>query len=396
MQTPHSLQRPQKTVFAYLAFLFLALVAAGLLLIRTGRNWGFGDWLINYEGGFVRRGLMGQICLQAGRLVHLDPVYIVAIIGIACYAVLFYSVWQLAALSSWSWWVSALLISPVTLAFPVISRTSFRKEILFYAVLASLVLWLKRHDQQSPRDLRLSLVLSLALPVLILSHEPLVAYFPYAAAALLIAIQSRRVAFILAAPILLSGIATAAAITHIGDIEVVRKICASLGDPSLDTCSEAVQTLAQTKQYAAAYTAGFIERYHYLPQYGIAVLLASIPVVAACRDLLRRPGARRAVIILLAAVCCAFPLSIGLFHYGVDWGRWIQMHMMSLCLLVLLIDTLYPSSEPRPAKLKPAMILFLIVYATCWSMPGVKNIPRFGYLSHLERVLHWNGSLTNQ
>ena len=25
-------------------------------------NWGFADWLINFEGGFVRRGILGQVC----------------------------------------------------------------------------------------------------------------------------------------------------------------------------------------------------------------------------------------------------------------------------------------------------------------------------------------------
>ena len=36
-------------------------------------NWALGEWLINYEGGFVRRGLLGQIFQifdNPGRIIH--------------------------------------------------------------------------------------------------------------------------------------------------------------------------------------------------------------------------------------------------------------------------------------------------------------------------------------
>jgi len=395
-------QGKRTIIHGYIAFLLCALIAAGVLLIKHGRNWGYGDWLINYEGGFVRRGLMGEICLQIAHWLHLDPLYVVAAIGISCYAVLFYCVWRLLTESSWNWWVIGLLVCPATLAFPVISRTSFRKEILFFAFLGSLIVWLQEHGNDRSKDKWLSLWLCVALPVLILSHEPLVAYFPYVAAALLICIEDvSRVAFILTVPALLSGLAVVEVLTHIGNTMIVRKVCSSLGDQTLSTCSEAVQTLAQTQDEAARYVAGFIERFHYYRQYGIDVALASIPLIGAYRSIVRRPNSRRSLTIVLGAICLSVPLSISLFHYGVDWGRWIQMHMMSLFLLILLIDARreMPETSTPPketTRLKPAMACFLFLYATCWSMPGVKDRPHFGYVSHAERLMHWNGSLTSQ
>ena len=35
-------------------------------------HWGFADWLINYEGGFVRRGILGQAILCMHRLFNID------------------------------------------------------------------------------------------------------------------------------------------------------------------------------------------------------------------------------------------------------------------------------------------------------------------------------------
>ena len=35
-------------------------------------NWGFADWLINFEGGFVRRGILGQVILCMYRWFNID------------------------------------------------------------------------------------------------------------------------------------------------------------------------------------------------------------------------------------------------------------------------------------------------------------------------------------
>ena len=43
-------------------------------------SWGVAEFLINYEGGFVRRGLLGQILLYVYRITHISPYYL--IIGI--------------------------------------------------------------------------------------------------------------------------------------------------------------------------------------------------------------------------------------------------------------------------------------------------------------------------
>ena len=53
--------------FLNLNFLFIIiffcigfLIFQKILFVSIG-NWSLGEWLINYEGGFVRRGLMGQV-----------------------------------------------------------------------------------------------------------------------------------------------------------------------------------------------------------------------------------------------------------------------------------------------------------------------------------------------
>lgn len=393
----------RKIARVYLLCLILDLVVSGVLLIRSGRDWGYGDWLINYEGGFVRRGLVGQFCFLLGKIMHVNPIYIVAVIGISCYLILFWGVWRLLENSSWRWWVYGLLVCPATLAFPVISRTAFRKEILLFALLSCLIAWLRKNGANTKNDLRFTLALSVALPALILCHEPLVVYFPYCAAALLIYLKRpMRVVKILLLPALLSAVMLVLVLKNIGNIEVVENICRSLGDSSISTCSAAVTALADTKEKAAAGVHLYIRQYSYYRHYSIDFLLAMVPFLGAFIYFWREPESRRSLLIVLGAAALSFPLSIDLFRYGVDWGRWISIHLICIMLLCLLIDTMRTSdqSSPHPISrrstmLKFALGLFLVVYATCWSMPGGRNKPLLGYLSLAQRLLHWNGSLTS-
>lgn len=398
----------QGLVRVYLIALLLALYVTALLMLKGGRNWGFGDWLINYEGGFIRRGLMGEICLLLGRATHSDPIYFVALIGVLCYSVLFSMVWRLLEGSSWRWWAAAVLVSPLTLAFPVISRTSFRKEILYYALFSGVLVWLRDWSRKVGSDWvkdrrgdwKLTTLLSVAFPVLVLSHEPLMEYFvPYMTAALLIYLKEpKRVAKILILPALLCAIEIPFVLTHFGSQEAVARVCASIGAPDVSHCSEAVRIVAQTREEALRDVAVFTKKYHYYPHYLFAVTMAMIPFVRAYRELWKQPELQRTLRIVLAAFCVAGVWSWTLFHYGIDWGRWIHMHTMSLCLLLLAVDSLRikpPVTESAPLWRRRAVLGFLVLYAICWSAPGVKDKPVFGYLSLGYRIVHWNGSLTN-
>jgi len=51
------------TTIAYLFLLFFILLYARQI-VYGGNNWKTGDWLINYEGGWIRRGLIGQVLYE--------------------------------------------------------------------------------------------------------------------------------------------------------------------------------------------------------------------------------------------------------------------------------------------------------------------------------------------
>lgn len=106
-------------------------------------SWGFTDWMVNYSGGFVRRGLGGTLIQAASRLTELPANHLITAVSLTTYVGLI------------SWFISrtsrhfpaALLLSCLLLGFPAYQDTIIRKDTLL------LLLWiacLKCHQWDRP------------------------------------------------------------------------------------------------------------------------------------------------------------------------------------------------------------------------------------------------------
>ena len=67
---------------------FIALYS--FIYIPDYESYQISDWMINYEGGFVRRGLMGQLLLSANTIHTFDVRYAILIIELMSYILFFY------------------------------------------------------------------------------------------------------------------------------------------------------------------------------------------------------------------------------------------------------------------------------------------------------------------
>lgn len=367
-------------VGVYFGLLLAALLLIGVKYLKAGTAWTLADWLINYQGGFVRRGLLGEIAFQLTHLTGINSLLFVMVVGFSLYLALFYCVWKLLEESSWRPWVIAAVVSPATLAFPVlVPRSGYHKEILYLTGLGLLLLLLRR----GTRPAVLSVFLALVSVVTILSHEPVAAYAPYLLAALLIAYPPRTAMRCAVLPALVAIVAMAAVLTHPGNHATADQICSSLSDHSL--CSGAIGYLGVSKADARAEVVDAVHQYHYYRNYSILGLLAAAPLLAGVAALWRR--SRRSLLILGGCSLAAIVLSTELFLYGTDWGRWIYIHIFSLFLLLLFIDGRREGREEGAAR-RFLIPWYVLPYMACWSMPGYTDKRLFGYLDLLTRALH--------
>ena len=103
-------------------------------------SWQYGDWLINYQGGFIRRGLIGEIFFQAHKFtsIHLDTIIFSSVI-------VFYFLFSLLLIKSIKYFEKSkldyfLFLSPGFFLYPVMnSEIIGRKDIILVLVVGVFV-----------------------------------------------------------------------------------------------------------------------------------------------------------------------------------------------------------------------------------------------------------------
>ncbi len=78
-----------------LSFYFIYLIVGTYVYLILQINefpqkYVFTEWLINYEGGYVRKGLLGQIVLYISNIFNIDLKFIILFLQITIYSIYFF------------------------------------------------------------------------------------------------------------------------------------------------------------------------------------------------------------------------------------------------------------------------------------------------------------------
>ncbi len=394
---PASLLQSRRVLRGWLLVIGTMLLALGGHLVSAGRNWPLGDWLINYEGGFVRRGLVGELLLLVGRALHLDPVVGAVLLCVACYAVVFAGLWRWIDFPLVPWWIVFALCSPAMLTFPLLStRAGFHKEVLLYAAIVLSLGLVQRRPR--PGAVLLSIWLSVVCGLLILSHEPTIFYVPYLLVIPALAAQDIRAAMrVCLAPAAVSLLSFGVVLRLIGSAATVAAICRSLHATAAQPCADPIGFLTMTRAGQLAMVRENVAEFHYFRYFPVLLVLTLLPLAVGTIVLWRTPALRQSLRLVMGATLVAATASVALFRFGPDWGRWIAMHAVCLTLLLLWLARRQAVQQPEdggrlqavhPSRYRSGWVWSagLLVYAGCWSMPGFGDMPLHGFVGLL---LHW-------
>ena len=127
----------KKNYFLQFFFIFLTLFSLFKLYDNSLNRdaWQYGEWLINYQHGFVRRGLTGEIIFILSRFFN-DNIQITFLLLISTICILYYyKSYKLIKSIKLNFIHYIIIFSPLFyLFFVVISKVGVKKEILFKAV----------------------------------------------------------------------------------------------------------------------------------------------------------------------------------------------------------------------------------------------------------------------
>ena len=157
----------ENTIRFYFYILIIISTILNLLEDKWTENaWTIGEWLINYQGGFVRRGLFGSIIYKLSSGLNINPILIVYFL-----TVLFFISFIFLLNNSRKYFSSLFLLSPMVTLAPLLGNYLVRKDIsgiVAYALCTNLIVRKKNFTNFS--------LVNLISSMSILNHE---SYFFY-------------------------------------------------------------------------------------------------------------------------------------------------------------------------------------------------------------------------
>ena len=372
-------------VVKFVAYLLLLLISIRYAqeIVNGGNMWKTGDWLINYKGGWIRRGLIGQLIYESSRF-GIGLLSSALIIQVSTYLVTFHLVLRLffSVKRDLSWLI--VLFSPAFIfLFPFYDPIGgFRKEIIIFLSFCLLAVGLQT-EKLNRKYVNLSLTI---YAVAVLSHEIAaicVIFFLY----IIFRAMQRNSTMRLDGRYYLFGFAAVALIgllfstLYSGGAGASGPICQSLIEKKLDSaiCGGAIVWLDRSALYG--FDKVIEEMPGYLFAYGPLFAMALVPLFIT--DWWKRN---------LSIILLGFIFLLPVFFVAIDWGRFIHIYIF-LIFILLIFDSCHEKIE-----IKMLSALSIFAYCCLWSIPHCCSPrPGFGVIEFVfklvEKIWVWRGAL---
>ena len=95
----------------------------------------FTDWIINYEGGYIRRGLLGQISINLSNFLDLNIKYVFLIIHLSTYLLFHFIFYKFFSNFKKNYIFYLLCFSPLVFLYPIATFEAFARKEIFYITL---------------------------------------------------------------------------------------------------------------------------------------------------------------------------------------------------------------------------------------------------------------------
>ncbi len=320
-------------------FAFVNFSRVDYVLSQSWNGWAIGDWLLNYEGGFIRRGLLGTFLISIGSGLGISLNHLIYVVQCTVFLLFLLIFIYLIRNKKINFWYLILCFSPGFLLFNYYDGMSVgRKEILIYTLFG---FWCVMHERSGPRSISV-VFFSLLIFLLTLTHEMAVFFMPYfmLVGFLSYPINSRQDLFKIIAPGGASLIAVAILLlfAHPISSNSMCRVFVELG-ANENVCTGIIS-------FGSDVAIGTIwqrlAELDFIVQLGwFAFLLLAIALIyLALASFQPQPIGRKKPIIAAALLLGG---TTPLFLLSIDWGRWIAIH---ITLSVIFIASRLPRTAP--------------------------------------------------
>ena len=315
-------------------FLIINYARVNYILASGWSGWSVGDWIINYDLGFIRRGLSGELVRWVSHLFNIKlniTAYLIQCFIYISFIILF--IYNLKN-KKLTFWYFLLCFTPGFLLFTYFDGMAVgRKEITLYALFA---LWLNLKINNKI-DIRVSVVFGIALFLLTLMHE---SFFFYSLYFYLIAclgnLESRvRQSMVLVVPL---GSTLALVMTFIyGQAIDGSLICADLISHGVNkNACEGVIGFGNVSPITEIYRNFGDFSFQSIKSIILIISIIIVPNLIYLASINNNNYSKRQFLLWNIFLIL---LSSPLFIIAIDWGRWISMHItLSVISLTIFLE----------------------------------------------------------
>ena len=339
-------------------------------------DWQYADWLINYQGGFIRRGLIGELLFQTHYFlsINLD-------ILVFCFVVFLYSILSILLIKSVKYLETSkidtlIFLSPGFFLYPIMnSEVIGRKEILLFVILGSFV-FLEKYL----KDKYLLLITLISILVISLTHTGLLFYSQYLVFLYFLISLSRNkeISF---SEILIIAIYLLVLFLFLFSSESsksqVLEICNSVKDFVKNDCVNKGQFFwlyrPMTEYFDVKLTLDLESNFFI---YSLSLFLVFIFIsIKLYFSKFKSENNFLDVLNPFVIFLLLFVFTIPIYIVGIDWGRYISMSFFSTYFIYIylikqkMISFNFKNSFLKKKISKNLFFIFVFIYAFTWTFP---------------------------
>ena len=354
--------------------------------------WQYGEWLINYQNGFVRRGLIGEFIFNLSKVFknNIQISYILVLSVILSF--FYYFSYSLVQRIKFNFLTYFIIFSPLFYFFIiVISKVGIRKEIVLFVFYLFYLKFLSNKSFNFAKNWKFIFL----FPFLLLNHEGHFFYLPYLIIPLLFLTKRNELKILIlqiTVLVIISCLTMILLYNFKGTSEHTMIICNSLGQYVPAKCDwwgpiAALKTDVSITS-AGSYFEGtsivesndffyiFNEPYTYVG-FIFYILYSFIPLYLLLKFTTFKEGDfliyKKNFFYLLII---AFVFSLPIFHMAEDWSRWFSIHFHLIALLIFFLlrkklinfenntKIVRLNNRLLNIKTKKYFFIFLLIYAT--------------------------------
>ena len=335
-----------------------------------------GDWILNYNGGFVRRGLIGHLFFNISKTFNISIINITYVFSSFIYISSLFLFYRILKKNTSNILILIFIFLPSTFLFVFFDPlTAGRKEILILFFFLIYFLNLKNNN------FYYKIFIFILSVIIMLTHEILFFQLPYLFVLRYLYIKkinndpTKLKNYSLEILIFTTGLILFFLIFKFSNLHNNDALCNSLTEIGLSTnvCYGTINDFGRNSKMFYALWSYFFDR-NYFINYSIYTLLTLLPLTYIYLNSKNKPFGKK--IFGIAFFCFLFSI---LFIVRVnDWGRYLNLSFLLQFLICLSFVELGNDNKKINFKLnKYVKVLALIAYLTSWHMPHCCN-PNIG------------------